>query len=465
MWWMCCDSACKSRHWLQVAAFIVMRKSLLLLLSGALAVSPTVMGDVIGASTLLNRVESHPAVVEKKNQALLKGLRIRELVAEDGLQINLSTKSKLSIIGEYGDSAQRVSDRDRSYIDGVVTAQKTLYDFGATEFGINSEISREKAAQLEYVGTYEQTMQTLLSLAVEVARLDHLIASLGQTISTARDAIADLELRFSSGVGTLVDVRKAQLLLLDLETEKENLQRERSLKMSALEQEFDLAAADQPLLQQTLARLFDTIDRTEGGSESLLMKRRVNSPRSTDRINLEKAAIRYEIKSLKAEKYPQLTGSLTGVLYDVTRGPGEYELYGGINVAVPLYDSGLRNSRELSLHHQLQLQDDSLVVLKNRKRLDALDLDKRYQQLSLQYRTAREKSENLRERLSQITHKITMTGEGLLPKLQTTIELDNAERAISAYPHQLRSLTIDHLVLNEQLLDRMSIAPSPDNKP
>ena len=126
-----------------------MRKSLLLLLSGALAVSPTVMGDVIGASTLLNRVESHPAVVEKKNQALLKGLRIRELVAEDGLQINLSTKSKLSIIGEYGDSAQRVSDRDRSYIDGVVTAQKTLYDFGATEFGINSEISREKAAQLD----------------------------------------------------------------------------------------------------------------------------------------------------------------------------------------------------------------------------------------------------------------------------------------------------------------------------
>lgn len=438
----------------------MIRKSLLPLLLGTLLLSSVVAGDTGGTSYLLVRVEEHPAVVEKKNQALLKGLRIREMVAEEGLQINLSTKSKLSLMDRFSDNQYRITDQDRSYIDGVVTAQKTLYDFGASGFRISSEKSREKAAQLEYAEVYEQTMQTLLSLVADLARIDQLLSAIDPTIKSAKTSIADLELRFSSGVGTVVDVRRAQLLLLDLETERKNLEREKSSKISALQNEFNVSSGDYPLLNNTLEQLIARVEGVDGGAESMLNSQQVVSRRSLNRINQEKAAIRHEIQSLQAAEYPQLNGTLTGVLYDVTRGVDEYEFYGGVNVTMSLFDSGLSSSKEQSLRHQLKLQDDALVVLENRKRLDALDLSKRYQQLALQYQASQERAENLRERLSQVTRKIAMTGEGLLSRLQTTIELAEAERTISAYPHALRSITIDYLVLNEELLDRMSITPS-----
>lgn len=436
----------------------MIRKSLRLILLGTLSLSPVVVGGTLDRA-LLSKVEQHPAVVEAKNQALLKGLRIREMVAEDGLQINLSTKSKLSLMDRFSDNQYRITDQDRSYIDGVVTAQKTIYDFGASGFSISSERHREKAAQLEYLEVYEQTMQTLLSLAVDVTRINRLISSLDQTIATANTSIDELELRFTSGVGTVVDVRRAQLLLLDLETERDNLYREKSIKVSALKTEFNVISTDMGLINSTLEQLIPN-NTADGGAEPIFNHQDVNSTRSLERINQEKVAIRYEMQSLRAAEYPQLNGTLTGVLYDVTRGVDEYELYGGVNVSMSLFDSGLSSSKEQSLRHQLQLQDDALLMLENRKRLDALELTKRYQQLFLQYRSSREKAENLRERLSQITRKIAMTGEGLLSRLQATIELAEAERIISAYPQALRSLTIDHLVLNEQLLDSMSATPA-----
>jgi len=420
-------------------------------------VAGAVSADVVANSSfLLTKVGEHPDVVEKKNQALLKGLRIREMVAEDGLQINLSTKSKLSIIGEYSDNAQRITDRDRSYIDGVVTAQKVLYDFGRSEFDISSEKRREKAAQLEYIDVYEQTMRSLLALSIDVARLEGQITSLDRTIGVAAKSIEELEFRFSSGVGTVVDVRRAQLLSLDLETERKSAYREHALKLKALNEEFNLSSEEIRLVFDVVQGLVVEEDEV---AVSLLNGHEVGSERSLGRINHEKSALRSQIKSLRAAEQPQLSGVLTGVAYDVTRGVDEYELYGGVNLSMPLFDSGLSSSKKRSLLHQIQLQDDAVVMVKNQKRMDAIDLAKRYQQLSLQTRSSRERAINLQERLSQVTQKIAMTGEGLLSKLQTALELAEAERAISMHPYLMHSINIDYLALNEQLLGKMSVIP------
>jgi len=42
-------------------------------------------------------VSSHPSVIEKANEITLKGISVDQILAENGLKINLSTKSKIPI--------------------------------------------------------------------------------------------------------------------------------------------------------------------------------------------------------------------------------------------------------------------------------------------------------------------------------------------------------------------------------
>jgi len=107
---------------------------------------------------ILESVEKHPAVLEKKNQVILKGLDINVKIAEDGVKINFSTRSKMAIIEHINTNQYRIDDIDRSYIDGVVTVEKTLYDAGKAEYDIEAKQYGQKSSSLDYVDIYEKTL-------------------------------------------------------------------------------------------------------------------------------------------------------------------------------------------------------------------------------------------------------------------------------------------------------------------
>ena len=55
--------------------------------------------------------------------------------------------------------------------------------------------------------------------------------------------------------------------------------------------------------------------------------------------------------------------------------------------------------------------------------------------------------------------KLKSSGEGLLSKLQTTLQLAEVDRLIKTYAHTNQLINIDYLALNEQLLIKMLIKP------
>ena len=424
--------------------------------SAATLVTTLLSANTSELSLVSSSISKHPSVVEKSNEIALKGISLDQLLAEDGLQIKISTKSKLPISYRLSDNKTRADDLDRTFLDGIVSAQKTLYDFGVIDYKVSAEKSRKKVLELEYVQVYEATLKKLLNTANDVVRLNILVTNLKQNISTAKLSIKEIKLRFTSGVGTIMDVRQAQLLMLDLETQAETLQRELSNKLSILKVEFGLSS-NQLHSINTLVDDFNNSLISTRQNVALVINNAINYQRSQQIIDLEKSALNNQIKSLKSENMPQLSASLTGIAYDVTRGLDEYELYGGINLSMPLYDSGLSDTKKRNLAYRLKVQDDMILALNQDKSLALNKLSKEYQNLQIEKNSAQKKEANLSEKISQISQRMIVVDEGLITKLQVQLQHAQVKRILLAYPILLKSININYWALNEQLLKKMDL--------
>jgi outer membrane protein TolC len=414
--------------------------------------------NTVELSLISSSVSKHPEVVEKANEITLKGISLDQILAENGLQISISTKSKLPISYRLNDNKTRVDDLDRTFLDGIISAQKTLYDFGKTDYKVSAEKSRKKSLELEYVHVYETILQKLLKTVNDIDSINTVLDNLEISISLVKASIDEIKLRFTSGIGTVMDVRQAQLMLLDLETETQNLHREYNIKLATLRDEFGISKSDLSMINIAIIQFNNelTVNKQDIGS---VIFNAIDYQRSKQIIDLEKTALNSQIKSLKSENMPHLSASITGVAYDVTRGLDEFELYGGINLTMPLFDSGLNAVKQRSLAYRIKVQNDLIFALNQDKSLALNKLTKSYQNVKIEHNSSQQKQSNLSEKLDQIIQRMSVVDESLLTKLQTQLQLAKSKRNLLAYPYQMQSLNIDYWALNEQLLQKINIRP------
>ena len=434
----------------------MLKKSIILTtitLSASLALANTTELSLVSSS-----VSKHPSVVEKANEIVLQGISVDQIIAEDGLKINFSTQSKLPLTFK-GLSGSKLDDALDTYVDGVVTFNKNLYDFGVVDNKINAEKSRKEALKLEYSKVFEITLQKLLNTVNDVARINTVLTELELNIATTKALIAKIKLRFTSGIGTVMDVRQAQLLLLDLETEVQTLRRERNTKLVILRDEFGIVQSDLGVVNKAISQFNKELTANKQSVSSMITKA-ITYQRSIKIIDLEKSALNSQIKSLKSENMPQINANITGIAYDMTHSLDEYEVYGGINLNIPLFDSGLSNVRQRSLTHRIKVQGDMLNALNQDKSLALNKLTKNFQNMQIRYNSAQKKQVNLSEKLSQLVQRMAVVDEGLLTKLQTQLQLAKTERDLLAYPYNMQSINIDYWSLNEQLLEKINIHPT-----
>ena len=417
-----------------------------------------VFANTIELSLISSSVSKHPSVVEKANEIVLQGISVDQILANDGLKINLSTNSKLPI--KHSDPEfDRADELDREFIDGVVTFNKNLYDFGIIENKVNAERSRKEALKLEYSQVFEVTLQKLLNTVNDIARINTVLTDLESSVVTTNDSIDKIKLRFTSGIGTVMDVRQAQLLLLDIETEVQTLRRERDTKLVILRDEFGIAQSNLSIVNKAISQFNKELTGNKQGITSVITKA-ITYQRSMKIIDLEKSALNSQIKSLKSENMPQLNASITSIVYDMAHGIDEYEVYGGINLTMPLYDGGLSNVKQRGLTHRIKVQGDILSALNQDKSLALNKLTKNYQNMQIEHKSAQQKQANLSEKLAQLIQRMAVVDEGLLTKLQTQLQLAKIERDLLAYPYYMQSLNIDYWSLNEQLLEKINIRPT-----
>jgi hypothetical protein len=157
---------------------------------------------------------------------------------------------------------------------------------------------------------------------------------------------------------------------------------------------------------------------------------------------------------------PQINMSATAIIYDVTKGLSEYELYGGVALTMPLFDSGLSTVKQSNLLHKFKIQDDLIDALNQDKSLALNKLLKNYQDLQIEHDNAKQRQVNLSEKLAQLIQRMAVVDESLLAKLQTQLELAKTKRDLLAYPYYIHSFNINYWALNEKLMEKINISPS-----
>ena len=431
-----------------------------LILISIVVISTFSFANATDLSLVTSSVSNHPNVVEKVNEAKLKGMDVEQIIAENGLKVNLSTRSKLPLLYNVddNDNATRASSLDKTYFDGVITFEKNLYDFGVVENKINAERLREKGLNLEYLEVFEKTLQKLLNTVNDVSRTNAVFDHLESHIILVNESIDKIKLRFSSGIGTLMEVRQAQLLLLDLETQAQNLYKERYSSLTILREEFDISSADLSSIEMVITQFIDGLELIDQDLSSVIYKA-IEYNRSKEIINAEKYALESSLDGLQSEIMPQINMSATAIIYDVAHGLSEYELYGGVTLTMPLFDSGLSNAKKSNMLHKLKIQNDVIDALNQNKSLALNKLIKNYQDLQIEFDNMQQKQVNLTEKLSQLEQRMKVVDEGLLTKLQTQIDLSKTKRNLLAYPFYMNSLTINFWALNEKLIEKINIKP------
>ena len=431
-----------------------------LILIPIVVISTFSFANATDLSLVTSSVSNHPNVVEKANEVKLKGMDVEQIIAENGLKVNLSTRSKLPLLYNVddNDNVTRASSLDKTYFDGVITFEKNLYDFGVVENKINAERLREKGLNLEYLEVFEKTLQKLLNTVNDVSRTNAVFDHLESHIVLVNESIDKIKLRFSSGIGTLMEVRQAQLLLLDLETQAQNLYKERNSSLTILREEFDISAADLSVIEVVITQFIDGLELNDQNLSSVIYKA-IEYNRSKEIINAEKYALESSLDGLQSEIMPQINMSATAIIYDVAHGLSEYELYGGVTLTMPLFDSGLSNAKKSNMLHKLKIQNDVIDALNQNKSLALNKLIKNYQDLQIEFDNMQQKQVNLTEKLSQLEQRMKVVDEGLLTKLQTQIDLSKTKRNLLAYPFYVNSLTINFWALNEKLIEKINIKP------
>jgi len=207
-----------------------------------------------------------------------------------------------------------------------------------------------------------------------------------------------------------------------------------------------------------ITQFIDGLELIDQNLSSVIYKA-IEYNRSKEIINAEKYALESSLDGLQSEIMPQINMSATAIIYDVAHGLSEYELYGGVTLTMPLFDSGLSNAKKSNMLHKLKIQNDVIDALNQNKSLALNKLIKNYQDLQIEFDNMQQKQVNLTEKLSQLEQRMKVVDEGLLTKLQTQIDLSKTKRNLLAYPFYMNSLTINFWALNEKLIEKINIKP------
>jgi len=411
---------------------------------------------------IIDSVKKHPQVIEKSHLISSQQLQIMVLEADDNPKVSFSTKGNLPISSELNINQYRVNDNDKTYLDGIITAKKVLYDFGQSDANINAQQKRQKAAQLEYEKTFEQVLYRLFDLSIDNQRLNIIDISLRQSSTQMAKSLKQLKLQFSAGVGTISEVREVQLLQLDLDTELYALKIKRAEIYKSFKQEFGLTDKQAKKVFVVAQKLSKKITNANTDLLSILSANpnlEIKTQRSEQIIGLEKKAIYNQIEAIKAADKPQVEAVVTGMIYDVTRGLDEYNIYGGLNIGLPLFDGGLSDAKIASAKHNIRIQEDRLRGIQIDKQLKFDDLIKQILNLKTKNKASLSKQKNLSERLDNINIRLQAVSGSIVEKIRTQIELDKLERDIKNYHYALMQINLDYLRLNELLLGRLNIVP------
>ncbi len=405
-----------------------------------------------------SKINNHPNVIEKVHHITSSHLNVLQTKFDGGIKLDFSTASNLSIKSNVNPLNNRAINTRNDYLDGVLTLDTPLYDFGKLNALVNSLKQEEKISKLMYVEAFEETIFKLLSLSIDYVNMSKLERMLVMTKATLVERIKILRTQFIAGVGTLSDVRETQIFKIDLEIEIDSIRLKKYELGQTLEKEF--------FIKQTqikeIASFGKDIDRKSDkqGLNNLIRQSenpKIEINRTNEIFLYHIKLINYEISSIKASQKPQITSKIKAIAYDLNGGLNEYNVYAAINIAIPLFDSGSSAVKMKISQHNLTIQKDKLISTKIEKQSKLDNLIFQNKNLKNKYKSGKYKEVRLNDKLKNI-HLRSITDGGVMVLLvKTQLQRDQLQRELQNYKVDLIKNNLDYLLLSENLLHTVNL--------
>ena len=399
-------------------------------------------GGVEGSESAIKAlvdIVSKSAVVETyRNEILVADWKVKQQQAADSPQISFTTAGKFPIADTVNESANRVSDVDRRYLDGIFQVSKPLYDWGKNEALIQANKLRRQSSVYKFQMVHEEEMAKLLSLSVDYLRIIGELDILNRDVAFLSQTLVSVRKRFEAGAGSLEDVRRLELKRLDLERDLERAKNAQQQSAETIRKRFSVDVTEiEDVVMALLSVIPKPQDITIEGSSLM-------ASRSSE---LEQKALDYEIASVLGEKRPAVTGTLTSRLFNIVTDPlDEYEIYGGLNVEFPVFDGGARDARVAGLNTQK-------VIVRSRLREELDRVDERWYELSAEFENTVSMLEQDERRLSTLRDRLDALKKRLEAVQVTINDLAEAELARTQAVRSIQSMEWSLLKIAVQKAD------------
>lgn len=408
-----------------------------------------------------DNINNHPDVIEKLHNITSSHLNVLKIESDDSVKINFSTNSNASIKSHVSPFNGRANNTDDNYLDGVFTLNASLYDFGRLDSSVSAGKQQEKVSELVYIEAFETTLFKLFSLSVDYVNMIKLETSLVASRDELVKGINNLRMQFTAGIGTMTDVRESQISQLDLETELHSIRLKKNEIEQILDKEFSIKHAQ---IKQIANFAKGVHEKTTKDSLSQLIAKHINPLVQMGRTNqisdYSIKAIHYEIKSIKAAEKPQITTQVKAIAYDLTRGTDEYNIFAGINIALPLFDGGSSDVKIKTAQHNLTMQKDRLKSIQIEKQSKLNTLISKQKDLTNKYDSSKIKAVKLTEKLKNVELRAKTLEGGVTPLINAKLQLDKLHRDIQNYQINFIKNNLDFLQLSENLLNTIKLNPA-----
>jgi len=392
----------------------------------------------------LRNIASHPNISVAKGVIQTQQWRIKEMQAERGFDIDVSTTGDVPIVSDLQDDFTRASDND-PYLDIVVSGSYILYDFEQAQQKINAEKSSYEVRKLEYLTAIEEELHRLLGLVTDNQKVLEQLAALKMAQPQLLKIQQQLETRYEAGLGTLTEVRQIHVQLLDLHSQITLLEnRLQSLQLTA-EEQYELSSEELVVIWHDIKHVLTVHrDLDYGGRSAQLSELKIQS-------------LMHHQASVRAEAMPVLQGELNATLYDVTRSFDNYQLSGQLRLKMPVFDSGYRDARIGSLQHAMTTELDMKRQLQRQKQFQLNEIARQDADLRARLSIIEDKLNNQVLQLNALQQALGKTGNDINGVGNYMNQIATSRTELAGLKADANLNALQKLLVTEQLLASLDI--------
>ena len=354
-----------------------------------------------------------------------------------------------------------------------LTFNQQLYDWGQTGASIKGKELVRESSNFEGFQSLQDQLYNFLTDAISYERETRILSHYQGVSKLIQADIAAIENRFKGGAGRIAELRAAQVIGLDLETNIKSSANRQLIALKNLKTNFEVDTDfSQKVLQEFINRR-ENIPTIVETTETFDWRK----------LNAEYRSAGFERKRLKASQLPKVNAIIQGQAWDIedknncggvidashpdakysngayrrSQNCNTFEVAGRLEFSMPLYDGGLNKAqRNRSVAFQRSIESE-MAAIDRRHRADSRRIQEQLTDALFRYNNQSQKVEEMTVQLASERARQGQLRMDPLASERLEFDLAQAVEKRITIEFELELIRLEALYASDKLLDVLDI--------